>query len=80
VNDQDRRGATKARILIFILGLYLACSAAYTYGTASWFAGFPPALDVFEILSKGKYIEAAVAALLGLVLMAASFWRRKATR
>ncbi len=63
-----------ARVFCFLFGLYLLFGAAITIYDGKLFAGFPPQLDIASFLfgwsSVGAYVEAALAAVLGLLLVA----------
>jgi hypothetical protein len=63
------------RIPLIMVGLYLMAGATYTFDTNKWFAGFPPMLDVLNILPHGRYIEAAIAAVVGAALVLATLVR-----
>ncbi|PND36790.1 hypothetical protein C1O66_04055 [Paucibacter aquatile] len=58
------------RALFFLFGAYLLFGAALTAHDGKLFAGFPPQLDIAFVLfgesKMGAYVEALLAALLGL--------------
>jgi hypothetical protein len=76
MKNVDDATLTRYRALFFILGAYLLGGATYTFATHRWFAGFFPFLDVLGILPLGRYIEAAVAAMVGIAFVALSLTRR----
>lgn len=75
-SEKKREFGGGARLLCFLFGIYLLFGAALTAYNGKLFIGFPPQLDIASFLfggsTIGAYIEAAVAAVLGLLLVGGS--------
>jgi hypothetical protein len=69
-SEDSRDLSGSARLAVTLFGIYLIVGAVFTGYTGKWFAGFPIQLDFARFLFGGgilgTYIEAALAAVLGL--------------
>ena len=72
------------RALFVAFGLYLLVGAGFTAYTGKWFVGFPPQLDlaflVFGEGALGAYVEAAIAGVLGLGVLALALLPRRTSK
>jgi hypothetical protein len=73
VDSTATRRLRNTRLAIFAIGAYLLVGAGVTAYTGQWFIGFPPQLDIaYAVVGgsrTGAYIEAALAAALGILLV-----------
>lgn len=69
------------RIFFFFFGIYLLIGAGLTARDGKWFIGFPPQLDLAYFLfgssTVGAYIEAALAAVIGVFCILGAFVKEK---
>jgi hypothetical protein len=74
--DETRALQGGGRLALTLAGLYFLVGAAFTGFTGKWFAGFPPQLDVAQLIfgnnSVGTYVEGALAGLLGIGCLSAA--------
>lgn len=70
-----------SRVFCVLFGLYLLVGAGFTVRDGKWFAGFPPQLDfayfIFGGTIYGAYIEAFLAAVIGLFLILIALRKEK---
>lgn len=64
-----------------LIAIYLLAGSIYTFVTGKWFVGFPVQLDLFYFFGffspAGAYVEATLAAILGVFCLVGLLPRKK---
>lgn len=70
-----------SKIFFVLFGVYLLIGAGFTAYQGKWFGGFPPQFDfayfIFGASTTGAYVSAAIAALIGALIIWAALSERK---